>query len=369
MANSLFPKQLAQTVTIHAWNGDRSKLAFSPNNHEIHIYSNSGNEWKLEHILSEHDESHVLTGIDWAPKSNKIVSCSQDRNAYVWQYQNDTNTWKPTLVILRLTRAATNVKWSPHENKFAVASGAKCVSVCYFEVENDWWVSKHIKKHKSTVLAIDWHPDNILLLTSSTDFKVRVFSAFIKGVDKKPGETKFGSKLPLGEELGDYTSTGWIHTAKWSPSGDRFAYLSHDAHIGVVDVSGGAPGTTFIIRLRDLPVIDFIWIHEDAFVAVGHDCNPILFSNNGGTWSETKKLDDGGASKKQEQTSAASEARNMFKNKVEIGQSGNVTALNTRHKNTITCIVPFKESGEGANKKVLEFTTTGLDGVIEHWKV
>ena len=49
------------------------------------------------------------------------------------------------------------MKWSPKENKFAVASGAKVVSVCYFEEDNDWWVSKHIKKHKSTVLFVDWY--------------------------------------------------------------------------------------------------------------------------------------------------------------------------------------------------------------------
>jgi len=32
------------------------------------------------------------------------------------------------------------------ENKFAVGSSARVVSVCYFDEENNWWVSKHIKK-------------------------------------------------------------------------------------------------------------------------------------------------------------------------------------------------------------------------------
>jgi len=60
--------------------------------------------------------------------------------------------WKPTLVVLRLNRAATCVRWSPLENKFAVGSGARMVSVCYFEQENDWWISKQIKKPiRSTV--------------------------------------------------------------------------------------------------------------------------------------------------------------------------------------------------------------------------
>ena len=36
----------------------------------------------------------------------------QDRNAYVWTLQGN-GTWAPTLVILRINRAATCVKWSP----------------------------------------------------------------------------------------------------------------------------------------------------------------------------------------------------------------------------------------------------------------
>lgn len=35
----------------------------------------------------------------------------QDRNAYVWTFSD--GKWKPTLVILRINRAATFVKWSP----------------------------------------------------------------------------------------------------------------------------------------------------------------------------------------------------------------------------------------------------------------
>lgn len=77
------------------------------------------------------------TGIDWAPESNRIVTCASDRNAYVWTLKD--GVWKPTLVLVRINRAATCVKWSPLENKFALGSGARLISVCYFEEENDWW--------------------------------------------------------------------------------------------------------------------------------------------------------------------------------------------------------------------------------------
>ena len=34
-----------------------------------------------------------------------------------------------TLVLLRINRAATCVRWSPQEDKFAVGSGARIISV------------------------------------------------------------------------------------------------------------------------------------------------------------------------------------------------------------------------------------------------
>ena len=154
-------------ITCHAWNKDRSQIAISPNNNEVHIYERDGSDWKLRDILNQHDLR--VMGIDWAPNTNRIVTCSVDRNAYVWT-QGEDKKWKPALVLLRINRAATCVKWSPEENKFACGSGARLISVCYFEEENDWWVSKHIKKPiRSTVTSLDWHPNNVLLVAGSTD--------------------------------------------------------------------------------------------------------------------------------------------------------------------------------------------------------
>jgi WD40 repeat protein len=76
-------------------------------------------------LRHEADKQHdkLITAISWAPQTNRIVTCSQDRNAYVWTPTE--NGWKPALVLLRINRAATCVKWSPKEDKFAVGSGAR----------------------------------------------------------------------------------------------------------------------------------------------------------------------------------------------------------------------------------------------------
>lgn len=84
-------------------------VAVCPNDNRVCIYRREGNNYNLEFILKEHDS--LVTGIDWAPKTNRIVTCSQDRNAYVWTFTD--GKWMPTLVILRINRAATACKWSP----------------------------------------------------------------------------------------------------------------------------------------------------------------------------------------------------------------------------------------------------------------
>jgi len=353
-------QRLAQSISCHAWNADRTRLAFCPNNKEVHIYDVTGPEWTLEQVLKEHDQ--LVTGIDWAPKSNRIVTCGQDRNAYVWRYEE--GTWKPTLVILRLNRAATDVKWSPNEDKFAVASGAKSVSICYFEQDNDWWVSKHLKKHKSTVLKVDWHPNNILLATSSSDFKARVFSAYVKGIDSRPGETPFGNRLPFGELLGEYPSGGWVRSVRWAPSGNQLAFVSHDSTITFIDVTAGAPGESQVIRLKELPLLDLLFINEGAVVAGGHNNYPRLFERTGNGWVVGRNLDQ-----KQTQAKQAAGTRaafQMFQNKVEKGEdetSG--TVLQTKHQNGINCLQPYKGSS-GAYTSV---TSTALDGLLCIWNL
>ena len=161
---------------------------------------------------SSSQHTQTVTSIDWSPVNDYIVTCAQDRNAYVWTpvKKDGKDTWEPSLVILRINRAATCVKWSPDGEgspgtgaaemrsnlfpcsaasrkknqypphplsagkKFAVGSGARVISVCYFEKEQNWWVSKHIKKPiRSTVLSLDWHPDNILLAAGTSGFKTR----------------------------------------------------------------------------------------------------------------------------------------------------------------------------------------------------
>jgi len=305
--------------------------------------------------LKEHDS--VVTGIDWGKLTNRIVTCSQDRNAYVWSFEN--GTWKPTLVILRIIRAATACEWSPKEDKFAVSSGAKCLCVCYFEKDNNWWVSKHFRQDvESTVTCLAWHPNNILLAAGGTDNTVRVVSGFVQGIDNRKdvaGGTAFGSKLPFGTLLASWKTNGWVKSVRWSPSGNRLAWVSHDSTVHFLECAT-TEHKLQTITTPFLPFQDLEWADENRVVCVGYDANPTLFTFAGSAWKLDKLLDGkkGGAGQ------AGGGAKKMWQDKATLGseEGGSDRALDTQHQNCISVIRKLDQS---------TFSTTGLDGNLGIW--
>uniref|UniRef100_A0A3B3CNX2 Actin related protein 2/3 complex, subunit 1B n=1 Tax=Oryzias melastigma TaxID=30732 RepID=A0A3B3CNX2_ORYME len=325
---------LLEPISCHAWNKDRTQIALCPNNHEVHIYKKDGAKWTKIHELKEHNGQ--VTGIDWAPESNRIVTCGADRNAYVWTLKE--GAWKPTLVILRINRAARCVKWSPKENKFAVGSGSRLISICYFEQENDCQT-----KHSD---GMKW-----------------VFSAYIKEVEEKPSATPWGSKMPFGEvQTSGGGGGGWVHCVCFSHSGNRLAWVSHDSTVSVAE--GGKTGTVNSLSSEALPLLCVTFITENSIVAAGHDCYPVLFVYDGAKGSLTfgGKLD---VPKQAAQKGISARERFQNLDRRASETQGTDKDLNTLHKNSISQISLL----EGGRSKCTKFCTTGMDGGMGIWDV
>jgi WD40 repeat protein len=98
--------------------------------------------------------------------------------------------------MLNGVRKKISLLWPAVQGEFSLSKGklnplthhvqSRAIAICSFDPENNWWVSKLLKKPiRSTVLSVDWHPNNVLLAAGSADMKARVFSAYIKEVDDR----------------------------------------------------------------------------------------------------------------------------------------------------------------------------------------
>lgn len=350
-------------IADHCFSADRSTLAVARDNN-IELYQRSGSKFTLADELRGHDKT--VTGVDIAPNSGKIVTCSQDRNAYVWE--PSSTGWKPTLVLLRINRAATCVRWSPSEAKFAVGSGARIVAVCYFEEENDWWVSKHLKKPiRSTVTSVAWHPNSVLLAAGSTDGHARVLSSFIKGVDERPEPSAWGERLPFNTVCGEYlnSTAGWVHDCAFSPSGEAMAFVAHDSSVTVVYPSAPEqpPKAIVSVSTQLLPFTSLIFTTEDTIVAAGYDCTAYRLQGSEQGWHLAGSIES--SKRPGMPTDREESALNMFKQMDLKGKASNEdTKLHSTHQNTISTVRRFGESGGN----VSHFSTSGVDGRVVIWK-
>lgn len=358
--------RIETSITRHAWNGDRTLLAVCPNDNSVIILkkpADAKGTWERVAHLKEHDA--LVTDIAWAPKTNRIVTTSQDRNAYVWTLQG--SEWKPMLVILRITAAATSVQWSPDEQKFAVGSGAKIVPICYYEEGNNFWVSKMVKDHQSTVQAVAWHPTSPIVATACVDYKCRVLSVYLKNLDGKGVETPWGPAAKFGTLLFEHESFGWVQDVSFSPAGDSIAFCSQNSTVSFVDVAGAAAGQSAVqtLRLSDLPLTRLLFLPDGSLVGVGHCFNPILFVKSGAGWVQAGKLVT--AKKVAAAESGVSAARSRFMAQAATGQGEKVGAaatLDSVHQFAVCGISAF---GSAIGSQPAEFTTSALDGKIVFW--
>ena len=91
--------------------------------------------------------------------------------------------------------------------------------------------------------ALDWHPNNCLLASGTTGFKVRVFSAYVKDIEEKPSATPWGNKMPFQHLMAEFSNSlhggGWVHSVSFSSDGNRLAWVGHDSSLSVADATRG----------------------------------------------------------------------------------------------------------------------------------
>ena len=65
-----------QPVADHSFSANKKTLAVARDS-SVELYEKAGSTFQLKDELTEHDKT--VTGVDIAPKSGRIVTCSQGR--------------------------------------------------------------------------------------------------------------------------------------------------------------------------------------------------------------------------------------------------------------------------------------------------
>lgn len=276
-----------------------TQMAYCPMDRTLHIAEYIAGKWETKYIYNDHER--LITSIDWHPETNKIVICSEDRNAYVYEFHE--NNWVHKLVILRFKFSATCVKWSPSGDKFAVGSSGKVIAICHYDTTNNWWVSTHIKGHRSGITSVNWHPNNELIVSSSND-----------------GATKIFSTISM-QEIGSYESNCIINYSTWSLNGDWLIIIPHNSTIKCISQTEEQK-----IICRELPYTYCAFIDNTKFITVGHDKFINIYHYFDGTWSlqEQRTLKH-----KRTDTSMYTNIRNTFEHGQVINSDTEIDNINS----------------------------------------
>ena len=100
-----------------------------------------------------------------------------------------------------------SLNWSNNGKYFAMGTGSNLAFIGYFSETQNWWQTKRLAKHKSTVTCVKFHPSDAFVASASTDQHILITPALEPEADKK---FDFITKL---------AHAAWIHSIDWSPDG------------------------------------------------------------------------------------------------------------------------------------------------------
>lgn len=230
-----------------------------------------------------------------------------------------------------------------------------------------------IKKHKSTVIDIAWHPSSQLIATASSDFKCRIFSTYIEQRTQAGPIPIFGdiSSYGFGKRITEFeSSNGWVESVAWTPSGDGLAFAGHDSSISFVRFAEGQPPVCYSLKQRSLPYTVVTFLSNDVLVAAGHGFAPEIYQmdNASNKWqllgcADAKETKTAGKSKAGAFESSRAMWRNIEHQGKEKSKGGD--EIKTLHHNVITGINVYGDTHRLSSFDA--FSTTGTDGRLVLW--
>ena len=362
-ASAQKPKDLflLEGISCVAFNKDFTQVALSKKDNLIYIYSIKDimkpDTWKLLYTLDSHFQ--YISGLDWCPATNRLLSCSYDKTSFVWEFSD--KKWNPNNVVATTKLGYLCCKWNKRGDKFCEGTSAKQLLIGYFNKKSNWWMGVNIKAHKSSVVTCEIDPTSLFVLSGSTDLRIYVSSCYLPKVDD---QFLNDSTKPLAQEFGQviyqFKTNCWVNSVAWLPSGNLGIVAGQDATISVINYS---EQKSDVIRCKHSPATSLIPISDTSFLAVCYDRNIIEYGKEGDSWKIKKTI-----------TEKGSGAQQKAKSSIVSAQLEKFQKMGNINKDNLA--VSTKQAGHlhqslisSANIKGKDMITTDVSGFVKYWKL
>ena len=362
-ASAQKPKDLflLEGISCVAFNKDFTQVALSKKDNLIYIYSIKDimkpDTWKLLYTLDSHFQ--YISGLDWCPATNRLLSCSYDKTSFVWEFSD--KKWNPNNVVATTKLGYLCCKWNKRGDKFCEGTSAKQLLIGYFNKKSNWWMGVNIKAHKSSVVTCEIDPTSLFVLSGSTDLRIYVSSCYLPKVDD---QFLNDSTKPLAQEFGqviyEFKTNCWVNSVAWLPSGNLGIVAGQDATISVINYS---EQKSDVIRCKHSPATSLIPISDTSFLAVCYDRNIIEYGKEGDSWKIKKTI-----------TEKGSGAQQKAKSSIVSAQLEKFQKMGNINKDNLA--VSTKQAGHlhqslisSANIKGKDMITTDVSGFVKYWKL
>lgn len=279
---------LIDGISHLCFNKDFTQCALSKKDSNVYIYEvkdiKNPEKWVLLHTLKNH--FLYISGLDWCPATNRIVTCSYDKTAIIWEYAN--GKWSGSNLTASAKLGYLFAYWNVRGDKFVTGTSEKKLYIGYYNTKAEWWTGRNIKGHKSSVVCARIDPSSLFVISGSTDMKIMVTSCYDPLVDDQYLGDMDKSTIPAFETcIYQFDCGSWINTVRWNPSGTYCIASAQDANIYIINP---VANTNEVISDCNSSVSMIIPKDDNSFYCVTYDREIYLYIKEGDNWKKSKNI-------------------------------------------------------------------------------
>ena len=286
-----YPKDLyyVEGISHLCFNSDFSEMALVKKNHIIEIYKvpniKDKSTHKLLYTLNMH--SQYISGLDWHKKTNKLLSCSHDKTAFVWSYDKNKNNYVSDNVIASTKLGYLTCSWYNRGDKFVCGTSNRQLLIGYFNKENDWWSANNIKCHKSSVTCAKISPNNLFVISGSIDMKVYISSCYIKDIDEQYVSNENKNLIKdFGTVIYEFEMNSWVNDVNWNENDIGYA----SGQNSIFAVLNFKNDKNYSFQLIHSPIVYIYPKGINEMYVVDYDRNIYLYECIDNKWNIKKEI-------------------------------------------------------------------------------